>query len=193
MKKLFILLFGTISLLIFSQTKLIAYKSHSGNMKNFAATIADDAFETTDSNLGAAPNILIKTAKLDSVIYVNENESILVTSSTCKTRNGQESKWKPGRETVYNNKLFSSKNTDSIKSVLKNTYNFQNDMDKVKFINFQQPSKKELRKIKKEQKKSIKTKNSTSENSTNHSGTPYYLGLILLTSLAGVYSYRKKK
>lgn len=189
MKNLFTLIFTAISLSIFSQTKLISYKSHSGNMKNFAAAEIDIA----DGNLGAAPNILIKTAKLDSVIYVNENESILVTSSTCETRLGEKSKWKPGREVVHNNKLFRSKNTDSIKTVLKNTYNFQNDIDDVVFVGYGMPTKKELRKTKKEQKKSIKTKNSTSENSASQNGTPYYLGLILLTSLAGVYSWKKKK
>ncbi len=190
MKNLFTFIFTAISLSIFSQTKLISYKSHSGNMKNFSA----ESVDISEGNLGAAPEKLVKTAKLDSVIYVNENESILVTSSTIlNTRNGEKTKWKPGREVVRNSKLFNSKNKDSIKKVLTNTYNFQNDIDDVVFVGYDKPTKKGLRKIKKQQKRSINTEKSTSENSTNQSGTPYYLGLILLTSLAGVYSWKKKK
>lgn len=189
MKIIFTLLFTTISLSIYSQTKLISYKSHSGNMRNFSA----DAIDIGEGNLGMIPQRLVRTAKLDSVIYVNKDESILITSSTCKTRFGEESKWKPGREVVHNSKLFSSKNIDSVKTVLKEQYNFQNNIDDVIFSGFPKTSDKEIRKIKRAKKEALRNKKSTTENSKKNRETPYYIGLLLMTSLAGVYSWKKNK
>lgn len=186
MKIFFTFFLTTFSLFFFSQTKLISYKSHSGNIKNFSA----DAIDISEGNLGRAPDRIVKTAKLDSVIYVNENESILVTSSTCTTSFLEKSNWKPGREIVRNNKLFSSKNTDSVKKVLKSDYNFQNDIDKVIFVGFKKPTKKELRKLKKE---TNKVKKSTGQNSENKGESKFYFGLLFVTGLAGVYSWRKNK
>lgn len=144
---------------------------------------------SNDSNLGHRPNPTITTAKLDSVIYVNEDESILVTSSSCKWRDGSESEWKPGREKVTNNKLFKSKNLDSIKAVLKENYYFQNNIDEVKFINFEKPTRKEIRK----NKKAETQKKYTVQKPKKPGNAQYYLGLIFFTTVAGVYSWRKNK
>lgn len=191
MKKIFTLLLATIFISVFSQTKLIFYKSHSGNMKNFSA----DAIDISDGNLGLPPERIVGDIKLDSVIYVNDKETMLV-STYCTTRYGERKEEKHIRKIVPNSRLNFTKNQDSIKSLLKsNLYfdEFLKSVDDAVFIGFDKPTKKEMRKLKKEQKKSLKADKSTSENSEKNHETPYYLGLIFLTSLAGVYSWKKNK
>lgn len=195
MKTFITLLFTSISILLFSQTKMISYKSHSGNMKNFHASIVNDAFDTNDSNLGGVPDRTVKYAQLDSVIYISPQRSVMVTSKVCEMRSTKEiTNWKPGRDTIYNPKLFASKNTDSIKRELKDNYFFQNDMDEVVFVGFQQDFNKKKSHKKRKSNKTNKDviKGSTSKNN-DRKEFPMYLGLFLITGIAGVYSWRKNR
>ncbi|WP_312297180.1 hypothetical protein [Chryseobacterium sp.] len=175
-----------LSLSFHSQTKLIAFKSHSGASSHFANAVSEDLFTTNLSNLGAIPQKFVKDAKLDSVIILNDEESILVTSAADKIilKNATR-EWVPGRETVRNNSLFSKKNIDSVKQVLKKQYHFVNDMDSVVFIEYDKQSKtyKEIKPVKEKKEKEKKGK------------TPggLLLGILLISGVSGFYTWKKNK
>lgn len=59
----------------FSQTKLISYKSHSGDMKYFEKSIVEDSYNANYSNLGVAPERFVNNSKLDSVIIINDKKA----------------------------------------------------------------------------------------------------------------------
>jgi hypothetical protein len=146
MKKMKKLIFTCLAIffgnLLFAQTKIIAYKSHSGNMANFENAIFENKFDANFSNLGVVPQRQIMDASLDSVIIIDENKSVLITSSVCKFRHSEKSElWKPGRDTVYKHKLFSKRNVDSVKSILKRQYYFKNNMDSVIFLEYDKMKK----------------------------------------------------
>lgn len=130
---------------ISAQTKLISHKSHSGSNKNFALALNANLFNINESNLGHAPNRLVENASLDSVIYVSENEVILVTNKHIvdnSEKSFDSTIWIPGRETLIDHPLFSKKNSlDSIKQVIKKQYNFKNDIDKTVFVGYDNQNK----------------------------------------------------
>ncbi|MFT4770940.1 MAG: hypothetical protein ACI9CP_001606 [Cryomorphaceae bacterium] len=143
MKNLSLALFSLLICSIgFSQTKLIAHKSHSGNSENFILALTSDDFGLTHSNFGEAPDRYVLNAQLDSVIFINRNQVVLVTSfyheeETDKKDKKNESGWEPAHETVYGHPLFSHQHSlDSIKMVLKRDYHFKNDIHEVIFLGY---------------------------------------------------------
>ena len=70
----------------FGQTKLISFKSHSGSMKYFNTVLSLGKMDIVNHNLGMAPEPIIKTAMLDSVIFVDDTTSIMVTTRVCRDR-----------------------------------------------------------------------------------------------------------
>lgn len=120
-----------------AQTKVIAHKSISGSNASFADSYAVRTSELDGSNFGVAPRIEIprKVARLDTVIFLSNSKSIMVT--TCIGKNRYSHWWTPGADTVFNHSLFGKKHSlDSIKQVLKNQYHFANDIDSVVFIGY---------------------------------------------------------
>lgn len=138
---LFLILFTG---LVSAQTKLIFHKSHSGSNANFALAIHENLFNIHESNLGHAPTRMVENAALDSVIFVSDREVILVTKVhfiDMFRETFDSTIWTPGREIVIDHPLFSKKHAlDSIKQVLKTTYNFQNDIDSTVFIGYDNQS-----------------------------------------------------
>ena len=129
--------------LIFSvgqaQTKLIAFKSHAGSMHLFNKVLKDNSMDISLHNLGMAPRPRIKLASLDSVIYLTDSTSIMVTSNYCSYDSSltYSEFWKPGKDTVLDHPLFSEKHAlDSIKTNLKTAYHFANDIDSVVFVGY---------------------------------------------------------
>jgi hypothetical protein len=133
----------------FSQTKLIAYKSHSGSMKNFDVALVDPTFDLVNHNLGAAPEPFIRTAQIDSVIYISDSLSVMVTSQYCTPNDWyyrseldtskipESTIWRAGKDTVVNHPLFSHQHSlDSIKTVLKQDYYFRNNIEKAVFVGY---------------------------------------------------------
>lgn len=177
-----------ISISVFSQTKLIAFKSHSGSPENFTKAVSEDLFDANFSNLGAAPQQLVRDAKLDSVIILNENESILVTSSSNKfvsrDRKDNRKVWTPGREIVHN-PLFSRKNIDSVKQVLKRDYFFVNDVDSVVFVEYDKKSK-TYKPIRPAAVKPAKEKNEKTRGGL-------LLGVLMISGISGLYSWKKNR
>ncbi|KMQ66398.1 hypothetical protein ACM46_02360 [Chryseobacterium angstadtii] len=177
----------TLCTFLFSQTKLIAFKSHSGNSAHFNTAVSENLFDVNSSNLGVVPQRYVRDAKLDSVIILNDNESILVTSSARKiATDGKKRVWEPGREIVRNQTLFSKKNIDSVKNVLKKYYYFVNDMDSVVFVEYDQKNKsyKEI--------KPVKEAKPTKEKSKKVSGG-LLVGILMISGASGFYTWKKNK
>lgn len=172
----------------FSQTKLISYKSHSGDMKYFEKSIVEDSYNVNYSNLGVAPERFVTNSKLDSVIIINDKKSVMVTSLFCKNRrNGNTEKWKAGRDTVYNHAIFSSENIDSVKNIFRRDYNFQNDIDSTVFLKYDSKTKK-YKPI--SIKKAIKTAEIKSSKSTEEM---MYLLVISIAVFASLFIYKKHR
>ncbi len=131
----------------FAQTKKIAHRSHSGSNSTFSLKDID--------NLGVAPTQRITEANLDTLKILPDNRIVMITSQTCHDENwngrvlSDTSIWKAGSDTLDNHPLFSKKHElNHIKKELKQTYNFQNDIDEVEFIGYdnQKPKSKKKRK-----------------------------------------------
>jgi hypothetical protein len=173
---------------LLSQTKLISYKSHSGDMKYFEKSIVENSYNTNYSNLGILPDRYIVNSKLDSVIIIDDKKSVIVTSSFCKSRISKNpQRWEPGRDTIYNRTVFSSQNIDSVKSVLRGTYNFQNDLDSTVFLKYDKRTK-QYRPI--STKKIVKKAEIRSMKSKEEILYFLVLGIALV---AFVFTYRKSR
>lgn len=149
MNKLFLFILSFITLGAVAQTKKIAFKSHSGSNTNFSIALENELFDIGNSNFGHAPQRDVKTAQLDSVIFVSDTVAMIVTSEYCK-REGQDEKvarlWKAGKETMVRHPLFSRKHSlDSIKRVIKEQYSFRNPVEKVVFVGYDNKPKKSKR------------------------------------------------
>jgi hypothetical protein len=140
MKQFFIILFILPFTFLQAQTKKIAFKSHSGSAENFAIALENDLFDMDGSNFGQAPEREIKSAQLDSVIFVSDSVTLLVTSVYCTMRYAPKDNaelWRAGREVALYHPLFSKKHSlDSIKRVIKEHYNFKNPVEKTIFVGF---------------------------------------------------------
>lgn len=182
-----------------AQTKKIAFKSHSGNMANFNTALENDLFETDHSNFGHAPQRNVVTAQLDSLIFVSDTMAILVTSEYCTRTDRISDKpvtdpklWKAGREVALNHPLFSRQHSlDSIKKVIAEKYNFQNPVEKVIFVGYdnKKPVKKKDKK-KKEQPLVVSASKEQEPASENGQLAFLFGGVILASMLAGKASQR---
>jgi hypothetical protein len=195
----FLLCLSTLDL--FQQTKLIEHRSHS--MNTFFSVYSA-------GNFGMAPEKFIRTARLDSLIVINDTVALMVTSEFCKgVRSEKERLWKPGRDSVFHHPVFTKKNDiKTIKNVIRTTYNFRNNVDEVVFIGFEEQNPKNTVK-KDEQGKTLnnptnKRKNDAAPviinvNNNGNSGQPpmepalfFPLIFFLLTPLLFFYNYRFK-
>lgn len=130
------------------QTKMIAFKSHSGNMKNFSAALLNPKMDLAPHNLGMAPNPIVRTAQLDSLIFISDSVAVMVTSEYCQKNDwyyrgdttadlNKKEFWKAGKDTVINHPLFSHQHSlDSIKNEMGNYYYWKNEMDSTVFIGY---------------------------------------------------------
>jgi hypothetical protein len=137
MKKNLLILCSLFSYILQAQTKLIHHRSHSGSDENFKEQLVENTI--TNSNLGVAPTHIVRTARLDSLIFVNDSTAVMITSRFCKDDYavGEEpSKWRAGKDTVRRHPLFCKQHQlDKIKRTIKNDYNF-NDVINIKYIGY---------------------------------------------------------
>lgn len=138
-KTLSIIVLLAVSATLPAQTKLIAHKSHSGSTAHFAMITANSLFDPEDSNFGQGPEPFVKTAQLDSVIFISDSVVVMVTSAYCQFRHDKSAgmKWQPGRDTVLHHPLFSAHfSLSEIKRRMKRDYYFRNPVDSVRFIGY---------------------------------------------------------
>jgi hypothetical protein len=129
---------------ISAQTKVIAFKSHSGSMSNFYELVINRNIEMMCHNLGMAPQRIVQEAALDTVIYVNDTTSVMITSMVCTDLNRPyrgADVWSAGIDTVYNDEVWNDENPEKIKNKLKEEFYFKNNMDSVVFIGFPEKTK----------------------------------------------------
>lgn len=189
-KYLFIINLIFFTNVVFAQTKLIAFKSHSGNMENFKNAYEDNLFDLPNANFGAYYEPTVKEAALDSLIYLNDTAVIMVTSNYCIREFSKKYRaWRPGKDTVYNHPLFCKKHAlDSIKDVLKTSYNFVNSMDTVKFIGYDN-----LKKVKSKRKQKGFINGFFFDNNNNNFNLPSIFISIFLASILFVLLSQKLK
>ena len=63
-----------------AQTKLIAFKSHSGPNENFRLAYESNFFDMENSNLGVLIERDVTTASLDTLILISDTVAVMVTS-----------------------------------------------------------------------------------------------------------------
>jgi hypothetical protein len=139
-----IILLAHLPICSIAQTKWINHISNGGTIENFVQAYNDDLYN--NSNLGMAPTRLVEHASLDSLIFVNDTTCVMVTSKCYKLYNkhystnetiDEDNYWKPGKDTIRHHPLFTQQyNLNLIKETLKKTYNFKNNINKVKFVNY---------------------------------------------------------
>jgi hypothetical protein len=169
---------------ISGQTRDIAFKSHSGSKENYKAYLENTLFGSELSNFGMAPQRIIKTAKLDSVIFISDTVAVMVTSKYCTDRYNHDSTslWRAGKDTVFNHPLFTRKHSlDSIRYTLKKQYHFRNNMDSVSFIGYDNEARPQSDKPKKNETPV------TTPGSDHHQG-PFDGQLLLAIGMIAVLS-----
>lgn len=122
-----------------SQTRYIFHKSHSGHSGLLEAALENNFADASSPGLGMAPMEYVRHARLDSLVVLDSNRVLMVTSRCGGTSNETSPLWSPGREIVLDHPLFNAKNsTDSIRSVLTKRYHFVNPADSVKLVGFKE-------------------------------------------------------
>jgi len=207
MRYFFAFLLCAVTTALFSQTKKIAFKSHSGSAANYKIALDNNLFDIEESNFGLPPTKEVYTQSLDSVIYISPSVTVLVKTNYRTENNGIKIQAPVNvgsvNDTVYNDALFSKKHSlDSIKAVLKLNNTYQNPNNKTIFIGF-------------DNKKHRKGKNkdmlipvavasgsgSDSNDNNNTAGTNRYApfsasvtaivgGIMLLSLLAGLATWK---
>lgn len=181
MRQIVICFFSLISTSLLAQTKEIAFKSHSGNMENFTIALNNELFDSEQSNFGLPEEK--KTYRLDSVIYLSDSVSVLVTTEYRQPFNGKENsakRWGMKKDTLYKDPLFARKHAlDSIKNVLKTGGQYVNPVNRIIFIGF------DNKKNKKNNILPVSFKNDDNNNSPFDGKLLLMLGTILVLSLLG--------
>lgn len=139
--KIHLLLLSTLGLIATSataQTKKIAFESHSGNMENFSIAMTNEFFDSDESNFGLPADK--KAYKLDSVIFVSDTVSILVSKEYSRpwgaTSDSEDKLVGIKKDTIYNDPLFSRKYLlDSIKEMVDKRGRYETTT-KTKFVGF---------------------------------------------------------
>ncbi|MFT5777784.1 MAG: hypothetical protein ACI837_000732 [Crocinitomicaceae bacterium] len=152
-----------------AQTDIIAFRSHSGNLSKFTGSA--HSIDGLTTNFGMDPYRNVKTAALDTIRFLENGMAVMITSEYCREQNMFDDNdkvndcsprtayghlWSAGIDTMDNHPLFKRVHSlDSIKEVLKSTYNFQNSIDSVVFIGYDNAAL-QSRKINKQNDDSIK-------------------------------------
>jgi hypothetical protein len=142
-----------------SQTPTLAHKSRSNPSE------INQELDHNYSNFGIAPNRYVIAAKLDSLIFLNDSLTIMVTSkghisipyrrdTSDYSSHKEMGKWSPGRDTVKNHPIFNLQKPEiEIRVIIEEDYNFINSADSIVFVYYKAPlTRKQVRKQKKKKK-----------------------------------------
>ena len=129
---------------LLAQTREIALKSHSGNMKNFKVTLTNELFDEV-SDFGLPAPTSVKTYQLDSVIYVSDSVSVIVIREYRRLDDQPKESaklFRVGKDTLYRDPLLTNKHSlDSIKRVLGKLGYYVNPIKSVVFVGYDNKSK----------------------------------------------------
>jgi hypothetical protein len=121
---------------VFAQTKLISFRSHSGNNAHFRTAVEHNLFDIGKSNFG-----IITTEKIDTVIMAS-NDRIIVLRK--KYIHGNPQDYKLYRDTLTRanaSRIFAANSQESLKLALHEKY-WSGALDSVRFIGFNHKSSK---------------------------------------------------
>lgn len=199
--KIFILsLFLCNAIIGYSQTKLVAHKSHSGTMSNFHIAMDMHTVKMASSNFGLDPTMYLINKQLDTLKYISNNQVIFITSQEHIPNSMNDTAQRFYRTTInhiHPNSTISRNNPlDSIKKNLKEEYHFKNSMDEVVFIGYDTIIEPKVKEESKEKIESKKEQGSEKKNNlppiihkdnNNHGQpalSPHQLGYIIIILLA---------
>ena len=148
MKQLFLFVclcfFGTTA---WTQTKLIAHKSHSGSAKSFKYSLHLKALSKGESNFGIAPQRMVRNSRLDTVRLLPDSRVVMITSESCywEDHGGRPESnpelWSAGKDTLNGHPLFNAEHTPmEIRKTLQDEYYFTNSPSSVVLIGFDEPN-----------------------------------------------------
>ena len=185
--------------IIFSQTKLISHKSHSGSNENFRVSVEENLFDIGDSNFGKITNEYTENyEKIDTIIKISNTKIVRVKSNyyqvferTDKSKVGKLEYLNMVRDTitVENANLISN---DKLKTLAKTERkNIKTiDTNKVIIVNFKEKSLKEVNQEKRKAKKK-KAILPIVESKPNFPSKPLLIfALISLTSLVAFFTWK---
>ncbi len=135
---LFVAVLSLVSTTLPAQTKKIAFESHSGNLENFNIAPGNELFDNGESDYGLPANK--KAYKLDSVIFISDTVSILVSKEYTRPWSAKSDSLDKlvgvKKDTIYNDPLFSRIYLlDSIKKMVDNRGLYETT-NKTKFVGF---------------------------------------------------------
>lgn len=185
--------------IIFSQTKLISHKSHSGSNENFRVSVEENLFDIGDSNFGKITNEYTENyEKIDTIIKISNTKIVRVKSNYYqvferidKSKVGKLEYLNTVRDTitVENANLISN---DKLKTLAKTERkNIKTiDTNKVIIVNFKEKSLKEVKQEKRKAKKK-KAILPIVESKPNFPSKPLLIfALISLTSLVAFFTWK---
>ena len=185
--------------IIFSQTKLISHKSHSGSNENFRVSVEENLFDIGDSNFGKITNEYTENyEKIDTIIKISNTKIVRVKSNYYqvferidKSKVGKLEYLNTVRDTitVENANLISN---DKLKTLAKTERkNIKTiDTNKVIIVNFKEKSLKEIKQEKRKAKKK-KAILPIVESKPNFPSKPLLIfTLISLTSLVAFFTWK---
>ena len=174
----------------FGQTKLIAHKSHSGTVTDFAAACEENLFDMEDSDFGLPPTRYVN--KVDSVIYVSDSVAVLVRSKGHEFIYG-EKETKPWqiekvRDTLLHHPLLQNRHAlDSIKKAWSENFESSNPVDQIRFIGFDNQKPKD----KKGKRSAVPVMVSRPDKPGNTGGL--LIGLVLFSALAALLVHLRQR
>jgi hypothetical protein len=196
MKQLFLFLslcfFGTMA---WTQTKLIAHKSHSGSAKSFKYSLHSKAFSKGESNFGQAPQRLVRNSRLDTVRLLPDARVVMITSESCYwadyggSPESNPELWSAGKDTLNGHPLFNAEHTPmEIRKTLKDEYYFTNSPASVVLIGFDEPKEElaETPKLDQSPIKVIKKKTKSEEPQQPAQKGPSLFFMIVMTLLSSI-------
>jgi hypothetical protein len=126
-----------------AQTKRIAHYSHGGTAENFEAALANNSLSIEHSNFGDIPIRYVRNARLDSLIAIDENRVVMITSEVCVENfdHGFSSVWSAGRDTFTDHPLFTPQMSEiDVTRIIKDQYYFDKNESTV-VVGFGRPAK----------------------------------------------------
>lgn len=115
---------------VFGQTKLISFRSHSGNNANFRTAVEHNLFDIGKSNFG-----IITTEKIDTVIMASNDKIIILRK---KYQGASNRAYRFSRDTLTRanaSGIFAANSMESLKAALQEKY-MSAAIDNVRFIGF---------------------------------------------------------